>query len=61
MARSRLMTKVLSGSVSLTLPHQMSLTEASLSTTRLSLGLRPVFLPESATSAPVEAMAVSGS
>jgi hypothetical protein len=38
----------------LTLPHQMSSRISGSSTTRLSVGLRPVFLPEYAMRAPVE-------
>ena len=37
----------------LTLPHQMSSRTSGSSTTRLSVGLRPVFLPEYAMSAEV--------
>src|SRR5262245_18088978 len=40
----------------LTLPHHTSSRTSGSSTTRLSVGLRPVFLPEYAISAPVDEM-----
>src|SRR3954451_15572742 len=42
----------------LTLPHQTSSRTSGSSTTRLSVGLRPVFFPEYAIIAPVEEIAV---
>ena len=52
MARSRLIIKVCSWSLMLTAPHQMSALLCGSKTMRLSLGLRPVLLPEETTSAP---------
>ena len=56
MARSRLISKVCSSILMLTGPHQTSSLLDSSKTTRLSLGLRPVFLPEKLMRAPVEEM-----
>src|SRR6476660_4399749 len=44
-----------------TFPHHTSALESECSTTRLSLGERPVFSPEKAISAPVSAMSHLGS
>ena len=41
----------------LTFPHHTSSRTSGSSTTRLSVGLRPVFLPEYAMSAPVDEIA----
>lgn len=57
MARSRLMSQTASGSLILTGPHQILSVEVSSSTIRLSLGDRPVFLPEDVAIAPADVIA----
>src|ERR1700733_13227332 len=51
------MTKLCGSSLMLTLPHHTSSRTSGSSTILLSVGLRPVFLPEYATSDPVDEIA----
>jgi len=55
------MLKLFSSSPMLTVPHQTSCSLLDSRMTRLSSGLRPVFSPDMATSAPVEVIALPAS